>query len=810
MKRYLYYATPLIILITITGSIFWCINKPENRELGITALVNTMTGSTSMKVINDNFSEHETEISALQSTTTMSLVTSLPNLATVGTIGTGVWQGTAIGDSYLTKTGDWTGTFDGLEGSAYAKISDIGSFVTQTYGSSTYALLASNYINQAYGSSTYALLTSNYISQAYGSSTYALLSDNYLKQAYASTTFPTFTYASSTYATSTHTHSSYFDNIDDFTGTLTDTKYCTYSQAGTEIVCNSDAGSGNYGETGQLAYYAATGTTATGSAEVFLNRNSSVFNIYKNSPSANETLLNIYTSGDTSRFSVDEDGDVSADGSLTGNGLSLNAADASILLFGSSGKVIDGFGYEILKLVSMSTLGVMTNEITITNASSTQNPTITSTGADTNINLELSGKGTGYVYVNDPFNVAGTSTFTGLMTLGNASSTSISATTFTGALVGNADTATALASNPSDCSANQFANTIAANGNLTCSALADADIPDTITASNYLSLSDWFSTTSKSNLSVATATALASNPTDCTTGNVATAIDVYGNLTCSATSTLYTFDGTGACASGSVCTGGHNHDVAGLTWANDWMIAYSNGSGLVELGFGDQTGEYLRSNGEGALTWENPTAGYLLASVGSSTYATTTPTFTGTTTIANLRVEGLLDMISTTLRAVFQKAKFVLSLIIPNGANVQLNTAGEIGIDTTSDQLRYFGTATNTVVGWQDKTFTIASSTWNSIGGTGSTTISLGFAVANQTWVSAACLGTTGTSTLVFGDGTNNMNNITSTTSKSAVFTAFSSNNTFTAGEAIYATIGTFTGTPDMVSCTIKRTLDAD
>lgn len=51
----------------------------------------------------------------------------------------------------------------------------------------------------------------------------------------------------------------------------------------------------------------------------------------------------------------------------------------------------------------------------------------------------------------------------------------------TGDVTGNADTASALASNPSDCAANQFANTIAANGNLTCSAIADADIPDDIT-----------------------------------------------------------------------------------------------------------------------------------------------------------------------------------------------------------------------------------------------------------------------------------------------------------------------------------------
>lgn len=53
---------------------------------------------------------------------------------------------------------------------------------------------------------------------------------------------------------------------------------------------------------------------------------------------------------------------------------------------------------------------------------------------------------------------------------------------------GNAGTATALTANPVDCSANQFANTIAANGNLTCAAIADADVPDTITVSNYLPL----------------------------------------------------------------------------------------------------------------------------------------------------------------------------------------------------------------------------------------------------------------------------------------------------------------------------------
>ena len=81
-----------------------------------------------------------------------------------------------------------------------------------------------------------------------------------------------------------------------------------------------------------------------------------------------------------------------------------------------------------------------------------------------------------------------------------------SAGTISAALTGNATTATALASNPSDCTAGQFATTIDASGNLTCSTISLA----------------------------ATATALAANPTDCTAGQYANAIDASGNLTCAA------------------------------------------------------------------------------------------------------------------------------------------------------------------------------------------------------------------------------------------------------------------------------------
>ncbi len=76
------------------------------------------------------------------------------------------------------------------------------------------------------------------------------------------------------------------------------------------------------------------------------------------------------------------------------------------------------------------------------------------------------------------------------------------------------DAATALATNPTDCSANQYATTIDASGNLTCSAITDADVPNDIT--------------------IDAATALATNPTDCGANQYATTIDASGNLTCSA------------------------------------------------------------------------------------------------------------------------------------------------------------------------------------------------------------------------------------------------------------------------------------
>ncbi len=76
------------------------------------------------------------------------------------------------------------------------------------------------------------------------------------------------------------------------------------------------------------------------------------------------------------------------------------------------------------------------------------------------------------------------------------------------------DNTAALFANPADCAANQFANTIAANGDLTCAAIVDADVPDTITI-DLATLAT-------------TATALAANGANCAVDNAPLGVDTLG------------------------------------------------------------------------------------------------------------------------------------------------------------------------------------------------------------------------------------------------------------------------------------------
>ncbi len=76
-------------------------------------------------------------------------------------------------------------------------------------------------------------------------------------------------------------------------------------------------------------------------------------------------------------------------------------------------------------------------------------------------------------------------TMAGLLTMTIASATDLTVSSnIWGNLTGNADTATALAANPTDCASFEYAQTIDASGNLTCSAIQNDNVTSVSTLSN--------------------------------------------------------------------------------------------------------------------------------------------------------------------------------------------------------------------------------------------------------------------------------------------------------------------------------------
>ena len=434
----------------------------------------------------------------------------------------------------------------------------------------------------------------------------------------------------------------------------------------------------------------------------------------------------------------------------------------------------------------------------------------------------------------------------------------------TGALTGNAATATALASNPTDCAANQFANTIAASGNLTCAAIADADVPDTITASSYLLLAGGTLTGILNGTNIALTYGLSAATSTITTltgslvGNASTATALAANgANCAAGQYPLGVNASGAvedCTAAGAGGGGSNWSFsspnaisptttvgiivnASSTFTGNLTAGANNGlvvgSSYVTIGGGTTNlAAVLRVR---ALSGIDHTVAFItndfVAGTTGSQFALLFGAATGNT-YSELRA---LDVGGSTWNNLVMQSgggNVGIGTTGPSskltlfGGNMAVSTDGSATTTISSAGSTFAGGITGTLTGsaslnllrtdWFTTTtqetitslpsqflypaFTYSTTTWS-----GTTTIALGAAYTAETWSGVKCFSNVGTLVLAFGDGTNKMNSVAVSTTVGEV--SLTTNNAFTADEKRYAEIGSPATAPTVISCTIKKVL---
>lgn len=148
----------------------------------------------------------------------------------------------------------------------------------------------------------------------------------------------------------------------------------------------------------------------------------------------------------------------------------------------------------------------------------------------------------------------------------------------------------------------------------------------------------------------------------------------------------------------------------------------------------------------------------------------------------------------------------VEKFIAPVSANPTIDTAGDLAIDTTSNQFKYTGDGSTVEVltAFRYVGFNFTSSTW----GSGTTTLYLAPADVGETWSHVKCETDTGTLNVSYYDGTNRMDMLNAS-STIGTFT-FSTNNTFTASESRRVDFGTAASSPTSLACKSAYRITAD
>jgi len=143
---------------------------------------------------------------------------------------------------------------------------------------------------------------------------------------------------------------------------------------------------------------------------------------------------------------------------------------------------------------------------------------------------------------------------------------------------------------------------------------------------------------------------------------------------------------------------------------------------------------------------------------------------------------------------------------LPYDASFTPGRIAEIGVDTTSNQIKYYSGGAARVLGNgnQYPAFTYASSTAM----VGTTTLPLGVAMVGETWNSVSCFTDVGTIWVAFDDGTNITNYFQASTTVGVV--TLSTNNAFASSEKRYVKFGNPASSPTKLSCTVNKSITAD
>ena len=198
--------------------------------------------------------------------------------------------------------------------------------------------------------------------------------------------------------------------------------------------------------------------------------------------------------------------------------------------------------------------------------------------------------------------------------------------------------------------------------------------------------------------------------------------------------------------------------------------------------------------------------------INDSTVGATTRASGAFTTLNTTGLFNLFGNITGTSTADFSGGVFKITA----SSSLTTLTAGEIGIDTTSGQLRFYtGTQTAVIVATSSPVFNMSSSSlaYGGFGeGAGTSTIKVAGIWAantiNHLWCVVMGTSTTNTASVRFGDGSASTS--FALANQAGFLTVLSSNNSFTSYENMYVEIGSAVNSPDSVSCSVNRTYDSN